>query len=57
MTAKWVGASVWAFMSTSSFHNILQNPLTAPIGKPSVLRVKGGKAWKARKMKPDPSTR
>jgi len=56
-TARWVGASGWAFMSTSSFHSMLQKPDTAPIGRPSDFRVRGGRAWKARKMKPEPSTR
>jgi hypothetical protein len=27
------------------FHNMLQNPDTAPIGSPSDFRVSGGKAW------------
>ena len=46
-----------ACMSTSSFHSMLQKPCTAPTGSPSDLRVSGGRAWKARKMKPEPSTR
>jgi hypothetical protein len=44
-------------MSTSSFHSMLQKPATAPTGTPSLLRVSGGRAWKARKMNPDPSIR
>jgi len=44
-------------MSTSSFQIMLQKPATAPTGNPSDLRVSGGSAWNARKMKPDPSTK
>src|ERR1051325_8250746 len=36
---------------------MLQKPATAPTGKASDFRVSGGSAWKARKIKPDPSTR
>ena len=36
---------------------MLQKPETAPTGSASDFRVKGGSAWKARKMKPEPSTR
>src|SRR4051794_41854743 len=35
---------------------MLVKPITALTGVPS-LRVSGGIAWKARKMKPEPSTR
>ena len=56
-TARWVGASGAAFMSTSNFQSMLQKPWIAPTGRPSDLRVSGGRAWKARKMNPDPSTR
>ena len=44
MTARWVGASGADFMSTISFHNMLQKPDTAPTGRPSDLRVSGGSA-------------
>ena len=30
--------------SYNNLNNILQNPLTAPVGKPSLLRLRGGKA-------------
>ena len=30
--------------SSSNLNSILQNPLTAPVGNPSLLRVKGGRA-------------
>ena len=30
--------------SSSNLNNILQNPLTAPVGSPSLFRVSGGKA-------------
>src|ERR1700722_5009800 len=42
--------------SRSRRDSILQNPNTAFTGVPSG-RVIGGKAWKARKMNPDPSIR
>src|SRR3546814_7321072 len=59
MTAKWVGVTPTEVSraSVSSFHSMLQKPDTAPIGNPSDLRVSGGSAWKALKMKPEPSTR
>ncbi len=49
MTAMWVGASD-AFDSRNSFHSMAQNPCTAPTGRPSEGRVRGGSAWKARKI-------
>ena len=50
ITARWV--PTWSFISLAS---MLVKPNTAFTGVPSG-RVMGGRAWKARKMNPDPST-
>jgi hypothetical protein len=42
--ARWV-AALPELARDSSFHRMLQNPATAPTGRPSDLRVKGGSAW------------
>ena len=46
ITAKCVGFSEFSFdfESSSNLNNMLQNPLTAPTGNPSLFLVRGGKA-------------
>ena len=46
MTAKCVGFSKFSLdlESSSSLYNMLQKPLTAPVGIPSLFLLKGGKA-------------
>ena len=46
MTAKWDGFCKFLsdFESSRSLNNMLQKPLTAPVGNPSLFLVKGGKA-------------
>ena len=52
--ARCVGASA-ACQCSRYLNGIPQNPLTAPAGSLSDIRINGGNAWKARKLKPDPS--
>ena len=46
ITAKWVGfCKFWSDLESSrSLKSILQKPLTAPVGNPSIFLVNGGNA-------------